>query len=265
MLQAGDFDAVVLDLSLPGMNGLDLLSKIKSDPRLSNLPVVIYTGKNLSRQEEAKIKRNAASIITKDIGSADKLLDETALFLHRVVARLPDSKRRVIEARAEDKDATRAPSRRAAPVAPAPRVEAVSTPANANANAGANVSLSGRTILVVDDDVRNIFAITSVLEAHDVNVLFAENGRDAIETLAAHPEVEVVLMDIMMPEMDGYETTQRIRAGSEPAWRTLPVIALTAKAMAGDREKCLAAGATDYITKPVDVDRLMEMVRGYLA
>ncbi|MBC8136892.1 MAG: response regulator, partial [Fibrella sp.] len=266
-LAAETFDAIVLDLTLPGMSGLELLQQIKSDTRLMNIPVVIYTGQQLSKGEENRLKRHAASIITKDVGSADKLLDETALFLHRVIARLPEGKQRVIKERTGDKEAKKEtittptgaatrPSRRRTKANAPETVAQVTTPV---------ASLSHRTVLVVDDDVRNIFALTSVLEAQEMTVLFAENGRDAIKMLGLHDEIEVVLMDVMMPEMDGYETTEQIRASARADWKALPIIALTAKAMAGDREKCLEAGASDYITKPVDVDHLLNLLRQYLA
>ena len=265
-LAAETFDAIVLDLTLPGMSGLELLQQVKSDTRLMNIPVVIYTGQELSKGEESRIKRHAASIITKDVGSADQLLNETALFLHRVIARLPEGKQRVINEQAgvrgnrkESADAmpgvSGRPSRRRSKANASEPVATATVPA---------ASLTNRTVLVVDDDVRNIFALTSVLEAQEMTVLFAENGRDAITMLAAHDEVEVVLMDVMMPEMDGYETMEQIRASARADWKALPIIALTAKAMSGDREKCLEAGASDYITKPVDVDRLLDLLRQYL-
>ena len=257
------FDAIVLDLTLPGMSGVELLQQIKTDVQLMNIPVVIYTGKNLSKQEEARLKRHAASIITKDVGSADKLLDETALFLHRVVARLPESKRRLIEERSGS-DASSVESATPTPPARSSRRRSKTSPSGAETSS-TPVSLENRAILVVDDDVRNIFALTSVLEAQGMKVLFSENGRDAIRQLGEHTEVEAVLMDVMMPEMDGYETTQRIRASERSEWKDLPIIALTAKAMAGDREKCLQAGASDYITKPVDVERLLDLLRSHIS
>ena len=267
-IETGAYDCMVLDLSLPGMSGLELLQKIKSDPQLTSLPVIIYTGQELSKQEEARLKRHAVSIITKDVGSADQLLDETALFLHRVVAKLPDGKRRLIEERSSAVT-EEAPNTGKAPARPPRRRAKANTESAPVPVAPTNQSkdrvLAGRTVLVVDDDVRNIFALTSVLEAHSIRVLFAENGRDAIKVLGEHDEIEVVLMDVMMPEMDGYETTQRIRATPHRGWLELPIIALTAKAMTGDREKCLAAGASDYITKPVDVDLLLQMLQQYVA
>ena len=258
-LEGGEFDCVVLDLTLPGLSGVDVLTRIKADPRSKDLPVIIYTGKNLSKKEESQLKRHASAVITKDVGSADRLLDDTALFLHRVIDRMPEAKRRIVEQRSGFGPDTKPAPAETAPPAKSRRKKAADTPPAPVAD------LSGHTVLVVDDDMRNIFALTSMLEAHGLTVLFAENGRDGIETLEAHGEIAVVLMDVMMPEMDGYETMERIRAAANPAWHDLPIIALTAKAMAGDREKCLEAGATDYIPKPVDVDKLLAMLGQYLA
>jgi CheY-like chemotaxis protein len=221
------YDCMVLDLGLRDMNGFELLERVKSDPQRHELPIIVYTGKELSPQEETQLKRYAETIIVKDVKSPERLLDETALFLHRVESRLPDQKRRMLE-RLHNADAV----------------------------------FAGKKILIVDDDVRNIFSLTSVLEDHGMNVTFAENGRDAIDALRAHAAVDLVLMDIMMPEMDGYETTRAIRA--MPEFKALPIIALTAKAMKGDREKTIAAGASDYITKPVDVEQLLSLMRVWL-
>jgi CheY-like chemotaxis protein len=200
---------------------------VKGDPALRDLPVIVYTGKELSSQEETQLRRYAETIIIKDVKSPERLLDETALFLHRVESRLPEQKRRMLE-RLHTADAT----------------------------------FAGKHVLIVDDDVRNIFSLTSVLEDHGMRVSFAENGRDAIKALQEKKDVDLVLMDIMMPEMDGYETTRAIR--ELPELRTLPIIALTAKAMKGDREKTIAAGASDYITKPVDTDQLLSLMRVWL-
>ncbi|MDP9348961.1 MAG: response regulator, partial [Gemmatimonadota bacterium] len=221
------FDCMVLDLGLEDMNGFSLLEKIKSDPNIQELPIIIYTGKELSAAEETQLRRYAETIIVKDAQSPERLLDETALFLHRVESRLPEQKRQMLE-----------------------RLHNVDT------------TFEGKRILVVDDDVRNIFSLTSVLETHGMAVLFAENGREAIETLRANPDVDLVLMDVMMPEMDGYETTRAIRGMEE--FKQLPIIAVTAKAMKGDREKTLAAGASDYITKPVDTEQLLSLMRVWL-
>jgi HAMP domain-containing protein/signal transduction histidine kinase/CheY-like chemotaxis protein len=221
------FDCMVLDLKLPKMTGFTLLEKVKSDERFARLPVIVYTGKELTRREETKLKRYAETIVVKDARSPERLLDETSLFLHRVEAKLPDSKRRILEQLHNEESV-----------------------------------FVGKKVLIVDDDVRNVFALTSALEANGMEVVFAENGREGIEALQASPDVDIVLMDVMMPELDGYETTKRIR--ELPEFERLPVIALTAKAMKGDRERSIAAGASDYITKPVDTDQLLSLMRVWL-
>jgi CheY-like chemotaxis protein len=227
VLDEHDVDCMVLDLKLPKMTGFDLLERVKEDPRHARMPVVIYTGRDLTRREETRLKRYADAIIVKDARSPERLLDETSLFLHRVEARMPAAKRRMIQ-QLHSADAV----------------------------------FAGRHVLVVDDDVRNVFALTSALESRGMRVSFAENGREGIEQLDAHPDVDLVLMDIMMPELDGYETTRLIR--EQDRWAQLPIIALTAKAMKGDRERCIAAGASDYITKPVDIDQLLSLMRVWL-
>jgi CheY-like chemotaxis protein/signal transduction histidine kinase/HAMP domain-containing protein len=229
-LQEKHYDCMVLDLGLQtgsDMSGFDLLEKVKSDPDNHDLPIIIYTGKDLSQEDETKIKKYAETIIVKDVKSPERLLDETALFLHRVEAKLPEQKRKMLE-HLHDADSV----------------------------------VAGKNILVVDDDVRNIFSLTSMLEDHGMVVRFAENGKQAIEQLKKDANVDAVLMDVMMPEMDGYETTRAIRAIDQ--FKALPIIALTAKAMKGDREKCIAAGASDYITKPVDTDQLLSLLRVWL-
>jgi len=223
------FDCMVLDLGLQtgDMTGFDLLEKVKSDEENRDLPVIIYTGKELSSEEETRIKKYAETIILKDVKSPERLLDETALFLHRVEAKLPEQKRKMLE-HLHDADSV----------------------------------VAGKKVLIVDDDVRNIFSLTSMLEDHGMIVRFAEDGKQALDQLKKDPNVDIVLMDVMMPEMDGYETTRAIRQMDEH--RTLPIIALTAKAMKGDREKTIAAGASDYITKPVDTDQLLSLLRVWL-
>ena len=221
------YDCVVLDLGLRDMSGFDFLEKVKSDPSKAELPIIVYTGKELTQAEETKIRRYAETIIVKDVRSPERLLDETALFLHRVEAKLPEQKRKMLE-QLHDADAV----------------------------------IAGKKVLVVDDDVRNIFSLTSVLEDHGMNVRFSENGKDALKALEEDPEVDAILMDVMMPEMDGYQTTRAIREMNK--FKSLPIIALTAKAMKGDREKCIAAGASDYITKPVDTEQLLSLLRVWL-
>jgi CheY-like chemotaxis protein len=222
------YDCVVLDLGLRGpTDGFQLLETVKSNPAMRELPIIIYTGRDLSQQEETQLRKLAETIIVKDVKSPERLLDETALFLHRVEKKLPEQKRRMLE-RLHNTDAV----------------------------------FAGKRVLIVDDDVRNIFSLTSVLEDHGMVVDFVENGKDAIAKLNAQADYDLVLMDIMMPEMDGFETTRSIR--EEERFKTLPIIALTAKAMKGDRERCIAAGASDYITKPVDSDQLLSLMRVWL-
>ena len=278
-LAEGTFDCMILDLGLPVMSGFDLLRKTKQQAKHQDLPIVIYTSRDLSRQEENQIKRYAAAIVTKSGDSAERLVEATARFLHRALehptAPLPDSSTPPV-AKKETSEAptAKAPATEATPTktAKAPRRilkrGATKVPSSNGAPSasdskgtepGARASeLAGKTVLIVDDDMRNIFALTSALENHDLVVLFAESGGDALETLRATPAIELVLMDVMMPEMDGYQTTRAIR--ELPNFATLPIIALTAKAMEGDREKCLEAGATDYITKPVDVPVLLDLM-----
>jgi CheY-like chemotaxis protein/two-component sensor histidine kinase len=222
-----NFDCVVLDLRLPDMSGFDVLEKFRDTPVLSDLPVVVFTGKELSPDEDARLHNLARSVVVKGVESPERLLDETALFLHRVVADLPIEKQKMLDRLHSTDDA-----------------------------------LAGRKVLVVDDDVRNIFALSSVLERRGMTVLTAGTGREAIATLESTPDVAIVLMDIMMPEMDGYETMQVIRRKS--ALRRLPIIALTAKAMKGDREKCLEAGASEYLAKPVNTEQLLSALRMWL-
>ncbi|MGO4377318.1 HAMP domain-containing protein [Pseudoduganella sp. RAF19] len=226
-LRNARFDCVVLDLTLPDISGFDLLDMIGKDAKLRDLPIVINTAKDLNRKEVTKLKRYAKTIVMKDARSPERLLDETALFLHRSQASLPEAQRRMLE-----------------------EVHA------------ADSGLAGRKVLIVDDDLRNIFALSTLLERQKMQVSFAENGRDGIEVLERDPSIEIVLMDIMMPEMDGYDTMRAIRR--IPKFRSLPIITLTAKAMKGDRDKCIAAGASDYITKPVDVAQLLSLMRVWL-
>ncbi len=221
------FDCVVLDLRLPDMSGFELLEQLSQTKSGSELPVVVFTGKDLSPEEDARLHMLARSVIVKDVESPERLLDETALFLHRVVSDLPEEKRNMLDRLHRSDEA-----------------------------------LMGKKVLIVDDDVRNIFALSSVLERRGMSVLTAGTGREAIATVESTGDLSMVLMDIMMPEMDGYETMQVIR--QNPQFRRLPIIALTAKAMKGDREKCLEAGASEYLAKPVNTEQLLSACRMWL-
>jgi HAMP domain-containing protein/CheY-like chemotaxis protein/signal transduction histidine kinase len=226
-LRSDSFDCVVLDLRLPDMSGFDLLEQVQKDAALRDIPVVVYTGRELSNEEDEQLRKLAKGIVLKGVRSPERLLDETALFLHRIVADLPEAKQRMLEELHKRPDV-----------------------------------LAGRKVLVVDDDVRNIFALSSVLERHGMHVLIATTGQEAINVLEQTPDVDLGLMDIMMPGMDGYETMRRVREIAR--FRRLPIIALTAKAMKGDREKCLDAGASDYVAKPVDTAQLISLLRTWL-
>jgi len=224
-LESQRFDCMVLDLSLPDTSGLKLIDEIKNSETHRRLPVIVYTARELTAGEQSKLKRLAESIVIKDARSPERLLDETALLLHRNTARMPERQRKMIERLHEG-------------------------------------VLDGRKVLLVDDDIRNIFAMTSVLERFKMNVVSAENGKDAIELLLQSRDIDIVLMDIMLPTMDGYATTRAIR--KIDGFDELPIIAVTAKAMKGDREKCIAAGASDYLSKPVDVEQLRSVMRLWL-
>ena len=223
----GPYDCAVLDLRLPDMSGFELLDRIQETPELRDLPIVVFTGKDLSAAEEKRLKKVAKSVVVKGVESPERLLDETALFLHRVIADLPPAKRRMVQ-RLHESDET----------------------------------LRGKRVLVVDDDVRNIFALSSVLERHGMAVVAAGTGQEAIEKVTGDDDIDLVLMDIMMPGLDGYDTMRAIR--NDPVVRALPIVALTAKAMKGDREKCLEAGASDYLAKPVVTDHLLGVLRQWL-
>jgi CheY-like chemotaxis protein len=221
-----------MDLNLPDLSGYDLLEAMAEQEAIAFPPVIVYTGRSLSRDEEQRLRRYSRSIIIKDARSPERLLDEVTLFLHQVEASLPPERQRMLKA---------ARAREAA--------------------------LEGKHVLVVEDDVRNVFALTSLLEPKGVQVEIARNGREAIDRLSrnqANPDtaVDLVLMDIMMPEMDGMTAMREIR--KRPEWQKLPIIALTAKAMRDDQEKCLAAGANDYIAKPLDVEKLLSLVRVWM-
>ena len=226
-LKEEPYDCMVLDLKLPDMTGFDLIEKIQQELGRPDLPIIIYTGKELTPKEETQLRKVADAIIVKEASSPERLLAETALFLHRVEANLPEPKRRILEQ-----------LHRRDPV------------------------LAGRKVLIVDDDVRNIFALTSALESHNMVVVHAENGQEGIDMLTETPDIEVVLMDIMMPGMDGYEAIAAIR--QMESFNQLPIIALTAKAMKADRDRCIEAGASDYISKPLDIDQLLSLLRVWL-
>jgi len=227
VLRENPCDCVVLDLRLPDMSGFEVLEQIRNDEELSTVPVVVFTGRELSAEEDAELHTMARSIVVKGVESPERLLDETSLFLHRVITELPAEKQRMLEKlNSSDED------------------------------------LIGRTVLLVDDDARNIFALSSVLERRGMKVLTATTGSEAVALVETSPEIAIVLMDIMMPQMDGYQTIGAIRR--DPSLSRLPIIALTAKAMKGDREKCLEAGASDYLAKPVNTEQLLLAIRMWL-
>ncbi|MDB5274498.1 MAG: histidine kinase [Chitinophagaceae bacterium] len=227
-LKKGDLDCIILDMGIPDLKAYETLEEAKKNPGLENLPIIVFTGKSLSIAEEQRIKQYADSIIVKTAHSYQRMLDEISLFIHLV----EENKQKTIK--------------------------------NGDVkNLGAlNEVLNNKTVLVVDDDVRNIFSLSKALEKLKMNVITAIDGKEALQKLESHPGVDVVLLDMMMPQMDGYETAKRIR--QEAKWKKLPVIAVTAKAMTGDREKCINAGASDYITKPVDIDQLLSLLRVWL-
>jgi CheY-like chemotaxis protein len=227
ILREEQIDCVVLDLRLPDISGFEVLNRIRDDETLPDLPVVVFTGKELTPEHSGQLRDLARKVVIKGVESPERLLDETALFLHRVIADLPPHKQQMLERlHQSDED------------------------------------LAGKKVLVVDDDVRNIFALGSVLERHGMHVITAQTGQEALTLLEKTTEISIVLMDIMMPEMDGYQTMSLIR--KQVAFRRLPIIALTAKAMKGDREKCLDAGASDYLAKPVNTEQLLATLRLWL-
>ncbi|WP_426198970.1 response regulator [Pseudomonas sp. DC3200b2] len=227
LLRENIYDCMIIDLKLPDMLGNDLLKRMSTEEIRSFPPVIVYTGRNLTREEEAELLKYSRSIIIKGARSPERLLDEVTLFLHKVESQLSHERQKMLKtARSRDK------------------------------------VFEGRKILVVDDDVRNIFALTSALEHKGAVVEIARNGREAIERLNEVQEIDLVLMDVMMPEMDGFEATREIR--KDPRWRKLPIIAVTAKAMKDDQERCLNAGANDYLAKPIELDRLFSLIRVWL-
>jgi CheY-like chemotaxis protein len=221
------YDCMVLDLMLSDMTGFELLDRIRENEQLTDLPIIIYTGKDLDSKEETQLRKYAESIIIKDVKSPERLLDETTLFLHRVEANLPEDKRKILQKLYNKEEL-----------------------------------FEDKKILLVDDDIRNVFALSSVLESYRMEVTFAENGREALELLEQTPDFDLVLMDMMMPEMDGYEAMRRIRL--MPQFEKLPIIALTAKAMKDDRSKCIEAGASDYVKKPIQTEQLLSLMRVWL-
>ncbi len=227
LLNKKEVDCVILDMGIPDQNAYETLEMVKSSPGLENLPIIIFTGKNLSKGEENKIRQYADSIVVKTAHSYQRILDEIGLFLH------------LVEDNTKLKD-----------------------PARAKALGGMDEVLNGKTVLIADDDVRNIFSLTKALEKHNMHIVSAIDGKEALKILNENPLIDIVLMDMMMPEMDGYESTSRIR--KNPKYKQLPILAVTAKAMMGDREKCIKAGASDYISKPVDVDQLISLLRVWL-
>ena len=227
ILREGPCDCAVLDLRLPDMSGFEVLEQLSADAELSDVPVVVFTGRELSAEEDARLHTMARSIVVKGVESPERLLDETSLLLHRVVTDLSPEKQQMLERlNRSDED------------------------------------LVGKIALLVDDDARNIFALSSMLERRGMKVLTATTGREAIGLAQLTPDLAIVLMDIMMPEMDGYQTIAAIR--DDPAFRRLPIIALTAKAMKGDREKCLEAGASEYLAKPMNTEQLLSAMRSWL-
>jgi CheY-like chemotaxis protein len=227
MLEEEKFDCMILDLGLPDISGFDLLEKIKASTTIQPLPIVVYTGKDLKKEDSMRLNRLASTVVLKTANSHERLLDETILFLHRVESKLPKEKQNLIR-----------------------KLHKV------------DELLNGKKILIVDDDIRNIYSLTNALEDDGVIPIVADTGKAAIEALQKDPTIDLVLMDIMMPEMDGYEATIEIR--KDPRFQRLPIIALTAKAMKGDKERCLAVGMSDYVSKPVDISKLVSLMRVWL-
>ena len=227
-LNKENVDCVILDMGIPDKQAYDILDGVKKSPGLENIPVIVFTGKSLSLQEEVKIKKYADSIIVKTAHSYQRVLDEVSLFLHLMEEnKAADTKKE-----------------------------------NYKKLSLLNNILHNKKVLIVDDDVRNIYSLTKSLEVFKMNVITAFDGKEAINMLSEHPDTDIVLLDMMMPNMDGYETAEKIRMN--PKFITLPLIAVTAKAMMGDREKCIQSGASDYITKPVDIDQLLSLLRVWL-
>ena len=222
-----EIDLLMLDLGLPDMNGLDMLRKLETEMETPLPPVIVYTGRELTREQANDLRQYSETVIIKGVRSQERLFDEASLFLHRVVEKMPEKKQRMITDLHDSDHVFR-----------------------------------NRTVLIVDDDMRNVFALSKILKDKGMNILKAENGRKAIELIGQHENIDLVLMDMMMPVMDGYESMKHIRMSEQIGH--VPIIALTAKAMKQDRERCIAAGANDYLTKPVDLDRLFSMMRVWM-
>jgi hypothetical protein len=222
-LQNPNVNCVILDMGIPDKNAYEILDNIKKNKGFENLPVIVFTGKSLSVVEEQRIRKYADSIVVKTAYSYQRMLDEVSLFLHLMEDEKKDNQSKINQL---------------------------------------NNILKGKKVLVVDDDVRNIYSLTKALEAVKMNVITANDGKEAIKAMYEDHNIDVVLLDMMMPNMDGYETAKEIRKNK--IWKNLPVIAVTAKAMTGDRDKCINAGASDYITKPVDVDQLLSLLRVWM-
>ncbi len=227
MLLKDDYDCIIVDLGLPDMSGFDLIEKIKEKSQIKGIPIIVYTGRDLTADEKNLLNKLASAVILKTANSQERLLDETTLFLHRVESKLPKEKQRIIRKLHKTEEILRS-----------------------------------KKVLVVDDDIRNVYSLTNALEEEEMTCFIAENGKIALQVLAENPSIEIVLMDIMMPEMDGYEATKAIR--NMPQFDKIPIIAITAKAMKGDREKCLAAGMSDYISKPINMEQLLSLLRVWL-
>jgi CheY-like chemotaxis protein len=227
LLNKETFDCVIVDLGLPDMSGFDLLEKIRANELLNKIPVIVYTGKDLKKEDTARLSKLSSTVVLKTADSHERLLDETILFLHRMESKLPREKQKIIRSLHM-----------------------------------ADEILKNKKVLLVDDDIRNIYSLTNALEDEGIQCITAENGKAALKMLKEHPAIDLVLMDVMMPEMDGYEATLEIRKLDE--FKKLPIIALTAKAMKGDKDKCLDVGMSDYISKPVNIDQLLSLMRVWL-
>jgi CheY-like chemotaxis protein len=227
LLAKTSFDCIIVDLGLPDMTGFNFLEKIRENQQMNRIPVIVYTGKDLTKEENAKLEKLASTVVLKTAFSHERLLDETTLFLHRVESKLPKEKQSIIRKLHKTDEV-----------------------------------LKDKRILIVDDDDRNVFSLLNALQGAGLTCFKAENGKEALQILKNEKSIDLILMDVMMPEMDGFATTKSIR--NLPGYKKLPIIALTAKAMKDDREKCLAAGMSDYISKPLNVQQLLSLMRVWL-